>query len=134
MSNEKEKKECCPKCVGAYHDADLDSAVCRNNHCVCHYEEPQVSPSPSEKWEQRFDKEIGMVAVQEADEQLSLGTHIVKDFIRSLLSSSRDEWIERLKKVPVYEVTDDVRKEDGELTEFFEVKVMRQDDIIQLLK
>lgn len=31
------RRKCCPNCVGAYKDSDLDAGVCRDGKCLCHH-------------------------------------------------------------------------------------------------
>lgn len=51
-----------------------------------------------ETWLQRFDKEIGTVAIMEGDEKMSIGTHIVKGFIHSEISRAIQEERDRIVK------------------------------------
>ena len=54
---------------------------------------------------------------------------LVQNFINQELQRQKDEMISALKRLPVFEVTDDVKREDGEWFEFFEKNVVPLSDL-----
>lgn len=59
----------------------------------------------------------------------------IKKWLKSSLSLVLKQEQERIRKVverlPVYEVTDDVKDKDGDWIEFYEIKVVRHDDLLK---
>lgn len=132
---------CCNNCKPEYIDdgseiLHIQTPICINPSCECHKDELKAPmTTPTSEMEKRIEELGGCNSHGYMCDECKNDTKKLIKYVKSLLASQRQEIEKDIEGLTSYEVTEDVKNlTTGQYVEFFEVKVIRKDDALTLIR